>query len=396
MAVKKKRRRAQGAGAVRQLTSGRWQARYPSPTEVVEVRDAHGNTSLRAKLLPAPRTFDTKLDAEAWLDGESWLEPEEQIVERVDPTLKVYADAWLAGRDLKPRTRAHYRRLLDQQILPDLGGRRLSTISPAMVRTWYGSIDGNKPTLRAHAYALLRTVLASAVDEDIVSTNPCRIRGAGSSKRAHEVRPASLVELEQIVAAMPAPYRLLVLLAAWCALRVGEVTELRRGDVDVEEGVLRIRRGVVWVDHQYVVGDPKTSAGKRTVALPPHLLPTIVEHLELYVGPGRDALLFPGRSGGWLPASTLRDMFRTARSAAGRPDLRFHDLRHTGAVLAAATGATLAELMARLGHTTPAAAMRYQHAAADRDKAIAAALSDLATGTNVVPLKPRRRTASGK
>ena len=68
-------------------------------------------------------------------------------------------------------------------------------------------------------------------------------------------------------------------------------------------------------------------------------------------------------------------MFYPAREAAGRPDLRFHDLRHTGAILAAATGATLAELMARLGHSTPGAAMRYQHAAADRDKVIAPALS---------------------
>jgi integrase len=75
-----------------------------------------------------------------------------------------------------------------------------------------------------------------------------------------------------------------------------------------------------------------------------------------------------------------------AREAAGRPDLRFHDLRHTGATLAAVSGATLAELMARLGHSTPGAAMRYQHAAADRDKVIAQALSKLAAGT-VVPIE---------
>jgi integrase len=63
---------------------------------------------------------------------------------------------------------------------------------------------------------------------------------------------------------------------------------------------------------------------------------------------------------------------------AGRPDLRLCDLRHTGAVLAAQTGATLAELMARLGHTTPGAAMRYQHAGRERDKALAAKLSEMA------------------
>jgi integrase len=76
---------------------------------------------------------------------------------------------------------------------------------------------------------------------------------------------------------------------------------------------------------------------------------------------------------------TFGKAFDKARAAAERPDLHFHDLRHTGAVLAAQTGATLAELMARLGHSTPGAAMRYQHAAADRDRAIAEALSKMVT-----------------
>ena len=58
--------------------------------------------------------------------------------------------------------------------------------------------------------------------------------------------------------------------------------------------------------------------------------------------------------------------------------MRFHDLRHTGAVLAAATGASLAELMGRLGHGTPTAALRYQHVAQDRDQTIAELLSKLA------------------
>ncbi|WP_289019985.1 hypothetical protein [uncultured Ornithinimicrobium sp.] len=73
--------------------------------------------------------------------------------------------------------------------------------------------------------------------------------------------------------------------------------------------------------------------------------------------------------------STLNKAWHPAWAAAGRPDLRWHDLRHTGAVFAAQAGATLAELMARLGHSTHKAALRYQHAAADRDARIAEALS---------------------
>jgi len=84
-------------------------------------------------------------------------------------------------------------------------------------------------------------------------------------------------------------------------------------------------------------------------------------------------------------------VFYPARSKAGREDLRFHDLRHTGAVLAASTGATLAELMARLGHSTPGAALRYQHAAQDRDRVIAAALSELVTG-HVTPIATTKQT----
>ena len=104
----------------------------------------------------------------------------------------------------------------------------------------------------------------------------------------------------------------------------------------------------------------------------------VAEHLRVHA-PGHDDLLFPSAKGGHLSPSTLQKPYERARAAAGRPDLRFHDLRHTGAVLAAATGATLAELMARLGHSSVGAAMRYQHAALDRDRAIAEALSRMVT-----------------
>jgi integrase len=70
--------------------------------------------------------------------------------------------------------------------------------------------------------------------------------------------------------------------------------------------------------------------------------------------------------------------FRKARETAGWPDLRFHDLRHTGATLAAASGATIAELMQRLGHTTVSAALAYQHATQGSDQRIAAQLSIIA------------------
>ncbi|MEZ5194481.1 MAG: site-specific integrase [Nocardioides sp.] len=112
----------------------------------------------------------------------------------------------------------------------------------------------------------------------------------------------------------------------------------------------------------------------RDVAIPPHLIPVVKAHLKNHVLAGKDALLFPAAAddNAHMAPSTrsTRSTIRPGRPPAA-PTLRWHDLRHTGAVLAAQTGATLAELMGCLGHSTPGAAMRYQHAAADRDAEIA-------------------------
>jgi integrase len=135
---------------------------------------------------------------------------------------------------LKPRTRALYRSLLDQKILPELGDLPLKSITSLTVRQWYATLPAEHPTRRAHAYSLLRTILGSAVTEDLIPANPCHIRGAGNARRKHQIKPASLTELSTIVNAMPERYRLMVMLACWCALRFGELTELRRGDIDLK------------------------------------------------------------------------------------------------------------------------------------------------------------------
>lgn len=334
----------------------------------------------------APTLFLAKKDARAWLalrhaeivKGQ-WMPPgaDEQPAPRL--TLADYANQWLERRDLKDRTREHYRKLLDAHIISaPIGPLPLASITADDVRAWYAKLDRDTPTLRAHCYGLLRTIMGTAASDGMITANPCVIRGAGNAKRVHKIRPATLDELAKLVDAMPEKYRAMILLASWCALRFGELTELRRRDVDVEDGVIRVRRGVVRVAEGFKETTPKSAAGVRDVAIPPHLLPAIKEHLVYHVASGADSLLFPAQQGGHLAPATLYRRFYKAREAAGRPDLRFHDLRHSGAVLAAATGATLAELMGRLGHSTPAAALRYQHAAQGADKRIAEALSALA------------------
>jgi integrase len=110
----------------------------------------------------------------------------------------------------------------------------------------------------------------------------------------------------------------------------GELAELRRSDIDVKNGIVHVRRGVVRINGGRKVKGPKSEAGRRDVAIPPHLIPAVKDHLRKYVLPKRDALLFPAASGGHMAPATLYRVYYPAREAAGRPDLRFHDLRHTG------------------------------------------------------------------
>jgi integrase len=376
-------RKAQKRGAfgtAHKLPSGRYRAMYFGPD---------------GRRYTAPKTFLAEKDARGWLSlrqseiiRKSWTPPEADEAPRPKLTLAAYSDQWMSQRDLKARTAEHYRKLLDDHILDSpLGGLPIASITADDVRAWHAKFGTKTPTLRAHCYGLLRTILATAASDGKIAVNPCVIRGAGSAKRVHKIRPASLDEIEVIAGEMPEQYRAMVLLAAWCALRFGELTELRRRDIVIVErvgadrevsGVVRVERAVVRVDDGFQVTTPKSDAGIRDVAIPPHLLPAITDHLARFVEPQRDALLFPAQHGGHLAPATLYRRFYTARDEAKRPDLRWHDLRHSGAVLAAATGATLAELMARLGHSTPAAAMRYQHAAQGRDKQIAKLLSKIA------------------
>ena len=360
----KRRQQRRSWGQLRKLPSGRWQAKY---------------TGLDLRVYAAPQTFDSRVDAEGFLsavrrkiDLGTWVAPTSKPSPATPRTVASYGDRWLELRNpLKPRTRELYARLLKNHIVPKLGHLPLSEVTTATVREWHSTFDPSKPTVRAHAYGLLRTILGTAVDDGLIPANPCRIRGGGQTSRAHEIRLLSAPELVELVAEMPEELRAGVLLSAWCGLRYGELAELRRKDIEPDASVLHVRRGVVYVGGEHQVSAPKSAAGVRDVAVPPHLASVVVEHLSAHTGKARDALLFPGADGEHLAHWKFRHHLYKAAKSIGRDDLHVHDLRHLGAVLAAQSGATLRELMGRLGHTSPAMSMRYQHVAAGRDAQLA-------------------------
>lgn len=179
--------------------------------------------------------------------------------------------------------------------------------------------------------------------------------------------------------AVPVRYRVLVLLATFADLRWGELAGLRRENISLETCEVRVRETIAEPDKGELRQEtPKSQAGKRTVAFPSELVPELRWHLELFAQPGSRGYVFIGPKGGLLRRSNFRPIWMKARNSVGLPDLHFHDLRHTGGTLSATAGATLKELMARLGHSSTRAALIYQHATRDRDRAIASALGELA------------------
>jgi integrase len=354
-------------GRVRKLPSGRYQARYPGPDGV---------------LRPADQTFERKRDAELWLSNKEteiargdWLDPDAGKVLLAD-----YGAAWIRERpSLRPKTLVLYDGLMRLHIAPRLGELSLTEITTPRLRKWRRELLDAKvgPVTVAKAYRLLRAVLNTAVSDRLIGYNPCQIPGAGQEKSPE--RPVATLEQVFVIAAnVPARYRALVLLACFNSLRWGELAALARRHVDTETGTVTVERAVVEMpDGSLTFGPPKSAAGVRVVTVPAAVLPAIVTHLGDYAEKGPNGLLFVGPKGGPLRRSNFQEHWVKGTTAAGIEGLHFHDLRHTGNTWAAETGATLRDLIDRMGHATTRAALIYLHKSAGRDRVIADRLSEM-------------------
>ena len=350
-------------GSIRRLPSGRWQVRY--------TEDGLRKT--------APTTFPTSEQADQWLieyTAKVILGQHHTPARSAAPTFRSYSQTYLDRRTLKANTVRDYKQCL-RDLNETFGDLPLDLITSDRVTTWYAE-DTHGSRQRQMRYGLLHAIMREAIYDEIVEKNPCKVRGAMRQKATKPVTIATLDELDVMADNMPDRLKAALLLATWCSIRRGELLELRRSDIDIKAGTIRISRSVAFIGGRAIVDTPKSQAGFRTIAIPPHIIPDITAHLDAYSAPGITALVFPGENGTHLKPSALRWAWLKARSAAGRSDLRWHGLRHTGNTLAGQAGATDAELMARGGHSDKTAVGIYQHSTLVRDKAIAARMSELA------------------
>ena len=362
-------------GSVRRRSSGRWQAVY---WHEGRFRSA-GTFPAKSDALASLATIQSDLRRGSWIDPKAGK-----------VLLSDYANGWLAQRnDLAVKTKELYEYLLTGHILPTFGAVPLQAVTTSKIRAWNADLSERLSSTAAKSYRLLSTIMRTAVDDGLLLASPCRISGAGTECAAE--RPlATVAEVNALVEAMPERLQLVVLLATWCQLRRGEILGLRRSDVDLLQGTLRIDQSrTISRSGSSIVKSPKTAAARRSLTVPSHVIPAMERHLERFTEPQKNAYVFTTTTGSPLPVGVLQRAWSKSRSSVDRSDLHLHDLRHTGLTLAAATGATTAELMRRAGHATAEAALRYQHATLDRDQVLADALTELAQPAKVVELARR-------
>lgn len=301
-------------GRVRRLASGRWQARFPGPDGIDR---------------PAPDTFATKTDADIWLPlkeaeirSGDWIDPDAGTISFED-----YAKSWVAERpNLRPKSVQLYEGLTRLHLIPVLSSLGVKTVA-----------DVKEGTVRRWRRKLLDSGLG----------------------------PVTVAKA----------YRLLVLLAVFCSLRWGELAALPRNAIDQEHGIVSVRASVVELARgPLVTGPPKSAAGRRDVTIPAFLLPDVAAHLDDFTAANPRSLVFTGPKGAQLRRSNFTRAWVKATEAAGLSGFHFHDLRQTGNQMAGNEGASLRELMERMGHSSPRAALIYQHRTMHRDKIIADAM----------------------
>jgi len=410
-------------GAIEKLPSGRYRARY----------------MVDGRWVNAPTTFPSKAEAGIFLDSVrtdmvrgAWKAPRSARV-----SLDAYGQKWIEQRQsLKATTRREYESCWRNHIGPHIGVHRLDEVTPDMVRDWHARMqdrlrdelevadaarlarekkaakgarkdrrprqltqasvrDGSATASRA--YRLLHAVFVTAEEDELVAANPCRIRGA-SARKAAERPVLSIPEVVALADEVPDRYEALVHLLVWSGLRIGEASALQRRDLDLtpRRASLSVRERVYPLKGVHDIDTPKSRAGIRTIAIPTVLSGQLAQHLSTYTGPEATSLVFTTDSGGNI-RTTYYQMLRRALNRIGRPDVRPHDLRHTGMTLAAEAGASLAELKHRLGQSTTQAAEIYLHATADHGRRIAERMDELAREpSNVRPMKRPTSRVTGQ
>lgn len=393
--------------------NGQWRARYTHPFQSKKP-DGSNNR------ITAPATFATKAKARLWLaqvqariaDG-TWQSPEEQEAQRLKDeaqakqaalTFATYAESWMKSRNLSPSTRRSYTSNLDTHLLPRWGQTPLQEITTMDVRIWLGQLAPGAKGARRHAFDLFKSILATAVDDEIIMRNPCTrnmlnlVAAAPKpkgKKKQREREPHALTrdQLHALADEVPEYMRLLVLLSGRMGFRSGEIRALRGGDVTRDDAGrlwIHITKSVTGQGKNQAIGSPKTEKSMRTIPAPTSLADQVEERAQQA---GKNGLLFPGKQDPHkpMPERTYQLNLDRAGERIGIGHVSPHDLRHTCASDMIANNVPPTVVRDYLGHTTTSMTDRYTHTSHEEmARAVDIADVDLGPMPEVASLDTRR------
>lgn len=249
-------------------------------------------------------------------------------------------------------------------------------------------------TTAAQVYSLLKSIFNAAIYDELIERNPAKDKAA-TIVRSRPSKVATIEQVEALSQAVPARYRVAVLLAAYTGLRQGELFGLARKHFDAIANTVTVERSVKRLQGQPAyLGKTKTAGSVRTVELPATIGRELSLHLAHYCGASDDALIFTTGGGQLMTSSELCTWFIPARNRVGLHGFKWHALRHTGATIAASTGASLPALMNRLGHTSVRAALHYQKLMATDDEKIAAGIESKLASAKIYELDAFREASA--
>lgn len=350
------------AGHIKQLDSGRWQARHPRPGG----RGA-GHES---------RNIRTKKEAEDWLTDQRAAAKNGMLVDRRDGkvTFGEVAKQWLEGRlGSADETVKRDRSILHAQILPTFGNKRIDAITSKEILGWVKKSSLSPETVH-RAVRVMSMVFDLAVAERRMVVNPARDRKQVPLPRIVRSEPRFLdvASVQKLADAIDPRYRKLVLVTAATGLRWSEViglrmaTPVRKSDVDIAAGRLTVNGQLLDGTWKPLA---KSEAGLRSISISPSVVELFKE--QMLESAGREYVFTAPGGGPLLDGSWRQRFWNPAVRAVGFDGLHFHDLRHSHAAQLIESGIYMLVISRRLGHSKIDITMdRYGHLMAGLDERI--------------------------
>ena len=351
----------------------------------------HIQRGTKSELREAVRELEHRRDT----GGYTWIR-------HGDPTLSDWLEHWLDAvlpMTVRWKTLSTYRSQIRLHVVPALGGWQMSEIQPDHLEEHYRRMqDGHSTHIVRAVHRVLRSAMNEAVRRRRLAANPALIARPPRVEDV-EVEPLSIEESRRVLAAAQRTLHA----ARWSmalslGLRQGEALGLLWDDVDLDDGVLRVRRSVqrhAW-EHGcpasdrapscgrkrgaedpsrtgggLLLVDPKTKASKRSIVLPQPLVEELRAHRaalnrrKLAAGETRDSthdLVFPAAAGGLIDPARDHTEWKALLRRAGVREVRLHDARHTAATLLLLQNVDIRTVMSIMGWTEMATAQRYTHA----------------------------------